>query len=112
MPRIDASRGEPRNFRARRVARGGMECWKIAGTLFDAGRPRNFQMRIGIALGSNLGDRLANLRAARKGIVDLAADKTSVLTSRFYETEPIDCELGAAKFLNAVMEMEYDGDQT
>jgi len=67
-------------------------------------------MRIGIALGSNLGDRLANLRAARDAIVDLAADKSSVLSSRAYETEPLDCEPGAEKFLNAVLEIEYDGD--
>jgi 2-amino-4-hydroxy-6-hydroxymethyldihydropteridine diphosphokinase len=66
-------------------------------------------MRIGIALGSNLGDRMANLRAAREAIVDLAADK-SVLASRVYETEPIGCEPGAGKFLNAVLEIEFDGD--
>ena len=69
-------------------------------------------MRIGIALGSNLGDRLANLRAARTAIADLAADKSSVLASRAYETEPIDCEPGAGKFLNAVLEIEFDGDPT
>jgi 2-amino-4-hydroxy-6-hydroxymethyldihydropteridine diphosphokinase len=69
-------------------------------------------MRIGIALGSNLGDRLVNLRTARKAIVDLAVDKASVLVSPAYETEPVDCEPGAGKFLNAIMEIEYDGDPT
>jgi len=69
-------------------------------------------MRIGIALGSNLGDRLANLRAARKAIVDLAADKSSVLASRIYETDAVGCEPGADKFLNAALEIEYDGDPT
>jgi len=68
-------------------------------------------MRIGIALGSNLGDRMANLRAARKAIVDLATNK-SVLASRVYETEPVNCEPGAGKFLNAILEIEYDGDPT
>ena len=68
-------------------------------------------MRIGIALGSNLGDRLANLRAARKAIVDLVADK-SVLASRVYETAPVDCEPGAGKFLNVVLEIDYGGDPT
>jgi 2-amino-4-hydroxy-6-hydroxymethyldihydropteridine diphosphokinase len=67
-------------------------------------------MRIGIALGSNLGDRLANLRAARQAIVDLANVKPPVLGSPVYETEPVDCEPGAGKFLNAVLEIEYDGD--
>ena len=69
-------------------------------------------MRIGIALGSNLGDRLANLRYARQGIVDLTAAKDSILVSPIYETEPIGCEPGANKFLNAVLEIEYDGDPT
>jgi len=68
-------------------------------------------MRIGIALGSNLGDRLENLRAARKAVVDLATGKT-ILTSRVYETDPVGCEQDAAKFLNAVVEIECDGDPT
>jgi 2-amino-4-hydroxy-6-hydroxymethyldihydropteridine diphosphokinase len=68
-------------------------------------------MRIGIALGSNLGDRLANLRAARDAVSDLATGKT-ILTSRVYETDPVGCEPGAAKFLNAVIEIENDGDPT
>lgn len=68
-------------------------------------------MRVGIALGSNLGDRMANLRAARRAIVDLVGDK-NLLASSVYETEPVDCEPSAAKFLNAVLEIEYDGDPT
>ena len=67
-------------------------------------------MRTGIALGSNLGDRLSNLRAARQAIVDLADVKPPVSSSPIYETEAVDCEPGAAKFLNAVLEIEYDGD--
>lgn len=69
-------------------------------------------MRIGIALGSNLGDRMENLRAARAAIVDLAAGKSSVRTSRVYETDAVNCERGAGKFLNAVLEIEYDSDPT
>jgi 2-amino-4-hydroxy-6-hydroxymethyldihydropteridine diphosphokinase len=68
-------------------------------------------MRIGIALGSNLGDRLANLRAARKAVVGLVGDK-ALLMSPIYETEPVGCETGAGKFLNAVLEIDYDGDPT
>jgi 2-amino-4-hydroxy-6-hydroxymethyldihydropteridine diphosphokinase len=70
---------------------------------------RGSVMRIGIALGSNLGDRMANLRAAREAVVNLSGDK-SVLASRVYETEPVNCEPGADKFLNAVLEIEFDGD--
>jgi 2-amino-4-hydroxy-6-hydroxymethyldihydropteridine diphosphokinase len=66
-------------------------------------------MRIGIALGSNLGDRMANLRAARQAIVDLVGNET-LLVSPVYETDPVNCESGAGKFLNAALEIEYDGD--
>ena len=66
-------------------------------------------MRTGIALGSNLGDRMANLRAARKEIVDLANVKPPIRSSPIYETEPVDCEPDAGKFLNAVLEIDYDG---
>ncbi|MBV9618784.1 MAG: 2-amino-4-hydroxy-6-hydroxymethyldihydropteridine diphosphokinase [Verrucomicrobia bacterium] len=68
-------------------------------------------MRIGIALGSNLGDRLANLRAARKAVVGLVGDK-ALLASPVYETDAIGCEPGAGKFLNAILELEFDGDPT
>ena len=67
-------------------------------------------MRTGIALGSNLGDRLANLRAGRQAIVDRAGVKSPILSSPVYETEPVGCEPDAGKFLNAVLEIEYDGD--
>src|SRR6185437_9004384 len=66
-------------------------------------------MRVGIALGSNLGDRLENLRAAREAVTHLAGDR-SLLSSAVYETEPVGCEPGAGKFLNAVVELEYDDD--
>jgi 2-amino-4-hydroxy-6-hydroxymethyldihydropteridine diphosphokinase len=66
-------------------------------------------MRTGVALGSNLGDRLANLHAARKAIVDLAGVESPILSSAIYETEPVDCEPGAEKFLNAVLEFDYEG---
>jgi 2-amino-4-hydroxy-6-hydroxymethyldihydropteridine diphosphokinase len=69
-------------------------------------------MRTAVALGSNLGDRLENLRAARNAIVGLAKVKSPIVSSATYETEPVDCEPGAAKFLNAVVEFEYQGDPT
>ena len=67
-------------------------------------------MRVAVALGSNLGDRLDNLRAARKEIVDLTDARPPVLSSAIYETDPVDCERGAQKFLNAVVVFEYEGD--
>jgi len=68
-------------------------------------------MRVGIALGSNLGDRIANLRAAREAIGNLLGNK-GLLFSSIYETEPVGCEPAAGKFLNAVLEVEYGGDPT
>jgi 2-amino-4-hydroxy-6-hydroxymethyldihydropteridine diphosphokinase len=67
-------------------------------------------MRTAVALGSNLGDRLENLRAARQQIIEFDRVQPLVLSSSIYETEPVDCEPGALKFLNAVVEFDYDGD--
>jgi len=67
-------------------------------------------MRTAVALGSNLGDPLDNLRAARRQIANLAAVQPPILSSAVYETEPVDCEPGAKKFLNAVIEFDYAGD--
>jgi len=67
-------------------------------------------MRTAVALGSNIGDRLETLRAARKGILDLANVNPPALSSAVYETEPVGCEPGAGKFLNAVVEFEYADD--
>ena len=67
-------------------------------------------MRIGIALGSNIGDRLAHFQAARGAIIGLAGASEPVLASSIYETEPVDCEPGAKSFFNAVMEFGYEGD--
>lgn len=66
-------------------------------------------MRTAVALGSNIGDRLQNLRAARKAIFDLANVKAPILSSAVYQTEPVGCEPGVGKFLNAVVEFEYEG---
>ena len=67
-------------------------------------------MRTAVALGSNLGNRLENLRAARRQIIGLKEVKPPILSSGIYETEAIDCERGASKFLNAVVEFDYEGD--
>jgi 2-amino-4-hydroxy-6-hydroxymethyldihydropteridine diphosphokinase len=67
-------------------------------------------MRTAVALGSNLGDRLENLRAARRAILGLSNLKPPILFSSVYETDPVDSEPGAGKFLNVVVEFKYEGD--
>lgn len=66
-------------------------------------------MRAGIALGSNLGDRLQNLRAGRAAVMAMQGVAQPVLCSRVYETEPVGPGSGGDAFLNAVIEVEYDG---
>ena len=67
-------------------------------------------MRAGIALGSNIGDRLAHLRAARREIKALENVGGPVIASRVYETEPVGTEMDAGTFLNAVVEVEFTGE--
>jgi 2-amino-4-hydroxy-6-hydroxymethyldihydropteridine diphosphokinase len=50
------------------------------------------------------------LQAARRQIIDLHEIQPPILSSGIYETEPVDCEPGASKFLNAVVEFDYEGD--
>jgi 2-amino-4-hydroxy-6-hydroxymethyldihydropteridine diphosphokinase len=64
-------------------------------------------MRAGIALGSNLGDRLVNLQKARDQITALAGVVPPVLQSAIYETKPIKCEPRANNFYNAVIEIGF-----
>ena len=67
-------------------------------------------MRVGIALGSNLGDRLQMLRAARAALMKLPGVSAPVLSSDVFSTAPVDCADDAGEFLNATMEFEFEGD--
>ena len=67
-------------------------------------------MKTAIALGSNLGDRLANLAAGRDAVLRLPGISAPVLQSRVYETEPVGTGPDAGPFLNAVMEVEFAGE--
>jgi 2-amino-4-hydroxy-6-hydroxymethyldihydropteridine diphosphokinase len=55
-----------------------------------------------LALGSNLGDRLANLRGALHGIPDVVG------VSSVYETEPVGGPGGQGAYLNAVVELDTE----
>lgn len=65
-------------------------------------------MTFGIALGSNLGDRAANLRRAVEGIMLRIPAARVVARGGVYETEPVDCAPGTQAFLNTVIELEAD----
>lgn len=66
-------------------------------------------MRAGIALGSNIGDRLAQLRSGREAVLRLPGVTGPARCSRVYETEPVGTGPDSGPFLNAVMEVEYEG---
>jgi 2-amino-4-hydroxy-6-hydroxymethyldihydropteridine diphosphokinase len=65
-------------------------------------------MRVGIALGSNLGDRLCNLRHAFRTVRRRLHEgsRETILVSSIYETAPVDSEPGTGLYLNAVIEIE------
>lgn len=62
-------------------------------------------MNFGIALGSNLGDRAANVQRG----IDLLLARVSGIhlnaSAPVYETEPVDCAPGTQAFLNTVIEV-------
>ena len=61
--------------------------------------------RTGIALGSNIGDRGNLLVEARQRILEIKGISRPLLSSRLYETDPVDSEPGSPQFLNAVIEV-------
>ena len=63
-------------------------------------------MKAGITLGSNLGDRRAQIAAGRDFVFSLHESAAAPLCSGLYETEPVDCAPDTAAFLNAVVEIE------
>lgn len=65
--------------------------------------------RVGIALGSNLGDRLANLQAARACLLKITAPGSLFLEASTYQTEPLLCPSGSPHFYNSVVELSFDG---
>ncbi|HYF34756.1 MAG TPA: 2-amino-4-hydroxy-6-hydroxymethyldihydropteridine diphosphokinase [Prosthecobacter sp.] len=62
----------------------------------------------GIALGSNLGDREANLRRGVELLLQRIPAARLTAQASLYETAPVDCAPGAAAFINSVIEIEAD----
>jgi 2-amino-4-hydroxy-6-hydroxymethyldihydropteridine diphosphokinase len=65
-------------------------------------------MKVGLALGSNLGDRLQHLQQAKKYLISLSPEQWH-LASPLYETEPVGCPPNSPTFLNAAIEIEFTG---
>lgn len=66
--------------------------------------------RVGIALGSNLGDRDANLQAARACLREIATPGEAFMEASVYQTEPLDCPPDSPFFHNSVVEIAWEGD--
>ncbi len=65
-------------------------------------------MKVGLGLGSNIGDRLRHLQQAKSYLLSLSPQQWH-RASPLYESEPVGCPDGAAKFLNAALEIEFTG---
>lgn len=63
---------------------------------------------MGVALGSNLGNRLKHLRDARDLLKKLAVPG-SFRQAPVYQTEPVACPDGSPDFYNTVVEFEFAG---
>lgn len=60
----------------------------------------------GIALGSNLGDRRANLEQGVSHLLQRIPQSQLLAGASLYETEPVDCAPGTQAFLNSVIELQ------
>ena len=67
-------------------------------------------MRAGIALGSNVGDRLQSLCYARSSLFQIPNLTGPILSSPLYETDPVDSSPSSERFLNAVVEITFTGE--
>lgn len=65
--------------------------------------------RVGIALGSNLGNRLAHLQHARDLLRQLVPEDTIYTQAPVYQSEPVDCPENSPDFFNTVLEIDYIG---
>jgi 2-amino-4-hydroxy-6-hydroxymethyldihydropteridine diphosphokinase len=65
-------------------------------------------MKVGLGLGSNLGERLQHLQQAKAYLLSLSQEGWHI-ASPLYETEPVGCPPNSPRFLNAVLEIEFGG---
>ena len=65
--------------------------------------------RVGIALGTNLGNRLTHLRDAREMLRQLVDPDSHYLEAPIYQSEPVGCRDDSPDFYNTVIEIDYIG---
>lgn len=65
-------------------------------------------MNFGIALGSNLGDRLQCCREAMERLFGTVPSVRLLAVAPLYETEPVDCPADSMSFYNTVVEVAAD----
>jgi 2-amino-4-hydroxy-6-hydroxymethyldihydropteridine diphosphokinase len=65
-------------------------------------------MIYGIALGSNLTDRVAALHRAVRRLLELDASAVLLSQASLYETDPVDCPPGSPPFINSVLEISSE----
>ena len=65
-------------------------------------------MKVGLGLGSNVGDRLLQLQHAKCYLLSLSPAQWH-RTSPVYETAPVNCPPDSPAFFNAVVEIEFTG---
>ncbi len=63
-------------------------------------------MRLGIGMGSNLGDRGQWLARARDAVLAAAGPQSDFRQAPIYATAPVDCPPGSPDFLNTALEIE------
>jgi 2-amino-4-hydroxy-6-hydroxymethyldihydropteridine diphosphokinase len=62
----------------------------------------------GIALGSNLGDRIGHLREAVRRVLKRHESMVLEAAAPIYETEPVDCPVDSYEFYNTVIEIRSE----
>jgi len=65
--------------------------------------------RTAIALGSNLGRRLAHLQEARDMLKNIASPDAPFLQAPVYQTAPVGCPPRSPDFYNTVVEFSFEG---
>ncbi|MFC5051252.1 2-amino-4-hydroxy-6-hydroxymethyldihydropteridine diphosphokinase [Rubritalea spongiae] len=67
-------------------------------------------LRVGLALGSNLGNRLNNIKVARNMLRGIVDPESLYLQAPIYQSQPVDCASDDPDFYNTVIEIDYIGE--